>query len=166
MCAPRVTRHTSIWYSSSCHTLQHGCFLLAQTPSFSELFVPRMNGLVCRRVLCVLCMKCTLHSNHRLARGMFQHTKRLLPGAAIFSLHTLASPSGRNMNYDEKKLTGGGKFFCFSFYLYRFRKYVSYGFPIINFCNPGICYEMPCTYVCVCIYIDIYCTYISFLCFP
>jgi len=29
------------------------------------------------------------------------------PGATIFSLHTLASPSGRNVNYDEKLLTGG-----------------------------------------------------------
>jgi hypothetical protein len=29
------------------------------------------------------------------------------PGAAIFSLHTLASPSGRNVNYDEKQLTRG-----------------------------------------------------------
>jgi hypothetical protein len=28
--------------------------------------VNRTNGLVCRRVLCVLCTKCTLHSNHRL----------------------------------------------------------------------------------------------------
>ena len=28
------------------------------------------------------------------------------PGAAIFSLHTLASPSGRNVNYVEKQLTG------------------------------------------------------------
>jgi len=27
-------------------------------------------------------------------------------GATIFSLHTLASPSGRNVNYDEKQLTG------------------------------------------------------------
>jgi hypothetical protein len=26
--------------------------------------------------------------------------------AAIFSLHTLAPPSGRNMNYDEKQRTG------------------------------------------------------------
>jgi hypothetical protein len=31
-----------------------------------------------------------------------------------------------------------------SFYLYRFRKYMSYGFPIISFCNPGVHYEMPC----------------------
>jgi len=31
------------------------------------------------------------------------------PGAAIFSLHTLATPIGRNVNYDEKQLTGGKK---------------------------------------------------------
>jgi hypothetical protein len=65
------------------------------------------------------------------------------PGAAIFSLQTLASPSGRNVNYDEKQNTGERILSCF-FYLYRFRKYVSYGFPIINFCIPGVHYEMPC----------------------
>jgi hypothetical protein len=63
-------------------------------------------------------------------------------GAAIFSLHTLASPSGRKVNYDEKQLLGK-KVTC-SFYLYRFRKHVSYGFPIINFGNPGVYYETPC----------------------
>ena len=31
------------------------------------------------------------------------------PGAAIFSLHTLASPSGRKVNYDEKQRTGKKK---------------------------------------------------------
>ena len=30
------------------------------------------------------------------------------------------------------------------FYLYRFGKYVSYGFSIINFCISGIYYETPC----------------------
>jgi len=65
-------------------TRQHGCFLLAQTPSFSKLFIPRTNGPVCRRVLCVLCTKCTLHSNHRLTRVIFQHTKRLLPRSGHF----------------------------------------------------------------------------------
>jgi hypothetical protein len=48
------------------------------------------------------------------------------------------------MNYDEQQLTEGG--LSCSFYLYSlFRKYVSYGFPIINFCNPGVHYETPCT---------------------
>jgi len=32
------------------------------------------------------------------------------PGAAIFSLPTLASPSGRNVNYDEKQFSGEKKF--------------------------------------------------------
>ena len=62
------------------------------------------------------------------------------------SAHTLTSPSSRNVNYDEKQLTGK-KNLSFSFYLYRFRKYVSYGFPVINFCNPGLQYETPHIYI-------------------
>jgi exoribonuclease II len=38
----------------------------------------------------------------------------------------------------------GKKVLSCSFYLYRFRKYVSYGFPIINFRNLGVQYETPC----------------------
>jgi len=38
----------------------------------------------------------------------------------------------------------GKKILSCSFYLYRFRKYVSYGFRIIIFCNPGVYYETPC----------------------
>jgi hypothetical protein len=38
----------------------------------------------------------------------------------------------------------GKTFLSCSFYLYRFRKHVSYGFPIITFCNPGVHYEKPC----------------------
>ena len=64
-------------------------------------------------VLCVLCTKCTLHSNHRLTRVIFQHMKRLLPRAAILSLHAFASPSGRNVNYDGKQLTGEKNFELF-----------------------------------------------------
>jgi len=40
----------------------------------------------------------------------------------------------------------GKKCLSCSFYLYRFRKYVSYGFPIINFCNPGV-HETPCIHI-------------------
>jgi hypothetical protein len=35
----------------------------------------------------------------------YSDTQNFSPRAAIFSLHTLASPSGRNANYDEKQLT-------------------------------------------------------------
>ena len=92
----------------------------------------------------ILCTKCTLHSNYRLPRVIFQHTKGFLPRSGRFITHTLASPSGRNVNYDEKQLSGGKKFLSCSFYLYRFRKYVSHGSPIINFCNPGVHYETSC----------------------
>ena len=35
-------------------------------------------------VLSVICTNCTLHSNHRLTRVIFQHTKRLLPPSGHF----------------------------------------------------------------------------------
>jgi hypothetical protein len=35
-------------------------------------------------VLWVLCTKCTLHSNHRLTRVIFQNTKRLLQQSGHF----------------------------------------------------------------------------------
>jgi len=61
------------------HARQHGWFLLAQTPSFSKLFIPHKNGLVCRRVLCLLCTKCTLHSNHRLTVWCYNTQKSSSP---------------------------------------------------------------------------------------
>jgi len=91
----------------------------------------------------ILCTKCTLHSNHRLTVWYSNTQNDFSPGAAISSLYTLATPSGRNVNYDGKQLTGEKILSC-SFYLYRFRKYVSTSFPIINFCNPGVHYETPC----------------------
>ena len=60
-------------------------------------------------LLCVLCTKCTLHSNHRLTVWYSKTQNDFSPGAAIFSLHTLASPSGRNVNYDENNLLGKKK---------------------------------------------------------
>ena len=106
VCTMGDTAHMDKIFKFLPHTRQHGWFLLARTLSFSKLFIPRTNGFVCRRFLCVLYTKCTLHSNHSLTHLMFQHTKRLLPWVAIFSLQTLAPPSGRNVNYDEKQLTG------------------------------------------------------------
>jgi hypothetical protein len=53
----------------------------------------------------LLCTKCTLHSNHTQLLVWYSNTRNdFSPGAAIFSLHTPASPSGRNVNYDEKQL--------------------------------------------------------------
>jgi hypothetical protein len=141
MCAPRVTRHTSIWYSS--YSAVNGRpldFCLPTHPvSANCLYHARM-------VLSVGCyfayftrnVRCTVTTDLLVWYSNTQND--FSPGVVIFSLHTLASPSGRNVNYDEKQVTGE-KFLSCSFYLYRFRKYVSYGFAIINFCNPAVHYE-------------------------
>jgi hypothetical protein len=100
------TAHIDMIFKFLPHTCQHGCFLLAQTSCFSKPFIPRTDGLVCRWVLFVLCTKCTLHSKHRLTVWYSNTQNDFSPGAAIFSIHTLASPSGRDVNYDEKQLTG------------------------------------------------------------
>ena len=60
-----------------------------------------------------LCTKCTLHSNHRLTVWYSDTQNDFSPGAAIFSIHKFASPSGRNVNYDEKQLTGKRNFDLF-----------------------------------------------------
>ena len=111
MCTTGDTAHIDTIFKFLPRTRQHGCILHAKTPSFSKFFMSSTNGLVCSRVLFVLLTKCTLYSNHRLIRVILQHTKRLLP--AIFSLHTLTSPSVRNVNYDEKELTGKAIFELF-----------------------------------------------------
>jgi len=134
MCAPRVTQHTSIRYSSSYHTRVNMSASIFFTAAMIRAFRSARSR---KRVLCVLCTKCTLYSNHRLTLVVLKDSNQHPPPppfhqAAIFSLHTLASPSGRNVNYDEKQLTGK-KFLSFSFYLYRFRKYVSYSFSYNNF---------------------------------
>ena len=57
--------------------------------------------------------------------------------AGIFSLHTLASPSGWNVNYDETQFTGKKISICTGFVNMCPR-------VIINFRNPGVPYETPC----------------------
>jgi hypothetical protein len=96
-------------------------------------------------VLCVLCTKFTLHSNHRLTRVIFQHTKWLFPrGGHFLTTYTLIAWRRKcELRFKKKQLTGK-KFFSCSFYLYRVHKYVSYGFRTINFCNSGVHYETPC----------------------
>ena len=149
MCAPRVTRHTSIRYSSSCHTrVNMGGFCLHRHPgSLNCLYHARMVSSVGGSFASFARnARCTVTTDLLVWYSNTQND--FSPGAAIFSLHILASPTGRNVNYDEKQLTGGKNLSC-SVYLYRFRKYVSYGFPIINFCNPGIHYETPCISLCI-----------------
>ena len=141
MRAPRVTQHTLIRYSSSCLTRVNMGASIFFTAAMIRAFKSARSR---RRVLCLLCTKCTLHSHNRLTRVIFQHTKTFLPPERPFShyihSHRLAAVMWTTI---KNKLLGGGVLSC-SFYLYRFCKYVSYGFYIIHFCNPGVHYERPC----------------------
>jgi len=144
VCTVGVTRHTSIRYSSSCHTrVNMVAFCLHRHPvSVNCLSHARMVLSVgVSFAYFARNARCTVTTDLLVWYSNTQND--LFPGAPIFSLHTLASPSGRNLNYDEKQLTGKKTILSYSC-LYRFRKYASYGFPIINFFNHGVHYETPC----------------------
>ena len=81
MCAPRVIRHTPMQFSSSCHTRVK----TGESIFFNSTMIRGFgSSRTCRLVLCVLCTKCTLHSDHRLTHVIFQHTKHLLTRSENF----------------------------------------------------------------------------------
>ena len=100
-CALRVTWHTLMRYSNSCHTrVNMVAFCLQRHPDS---------------------VNCIYHARMVLSVGKsfayFAVTTELLvwycntqndfsSGEAIFSLHTLGSPSGRYVNHDERQMTG------------------------------------------------------------
>ena len=134
MCAPRVIRHTSIRYLSPSHT-QASTSVHRYSSLLQWSVTLGQRGHVGR----ILCTKCTLHSIHRLTVWYCNTQNNFSPPvASIFSIHALASPKGWNANYDEEQLTVGKKCLRCFFYLYRFGKHVSYGFPVINFCYPAV----------------------------
>ena len=89
----------------------------------------------------VLCTKCTLHSNHRLTRVIFQHTKRLLPRNGHFPTTYTRIACRQKCELRWKTTYWGGDWVVPS---------ICTGFvntcPKINFCNPGVHYETPCIY--------------------
>jgi hypothetical protein len=103
MCPPQVTQHTSIRYSSSCYVCQHGCIDILHCcndlcRSQMVLSVGGSFAYFARNARCTVTTDLLVwYSN---AQNDF------FPRAAIFSLHTLALPSGRNMNYGVKHLLG------------------------------------------------------------
>ena len=145
MCAPLVTRHTAIRYlSSSAVNGRPLDFCLHRHPvsvncSYHARMVLSVGGSFAHFARNA---RCTVTTDLLVWYSNTQNG--FSPGAAIFShihLHRLAAEMWTTMknNLLEKKILS-----C-SFYLYRFRKYLSYGFPIINFCNPAVHYETPCT---------------------
>jgi hypothetical protein len=143
-CTTGDTVHIDAIFKFLPHTHTHTRVNMGASIFFTAAMILRFRSpRSCRRVVCLLCTnaRCTVNTDLLVWYSNTQNAFSL--GAAIFSLHTLASSSGRNMNCDENTLLGKIYLSC-SFYLYRFRKYVSYGFPIINICNPGVHYETPC----------------------
>ena len=139
MRAQWVTRHTSIRYSSSCHT--HASTWVHRYSSLLQWSVPLGQRGHVAMVLYVLCTKCTLHRNHKLTPTHKTTSPPKRPFSHYIHSHRLAAEMWTTMknNWLGKK--------CFHFfYVYRFRKFVSYGFPTINSCNPGAHYETFCIF--------------------
>ena len=150
MCAPQVTRHTSIRYSSSCHThVNRGTFCMHRHPvsvnclyhAWMVLSVGGSYAHFARNTRCTVTTDLLVwYSNTQndfspeLPFSHCIHLQRLAAEMWTTEKNNLLVASGRG---------GGGELSC-SFYLYRFLKNVSYGFPIIHFCNPGVHYETPC----------------------
>jgi len=101
---PLVTRHTSIRYSSSCHT--HASTWVQWYSSLLQWSVPLgQRGHVGGSFAYFAYNACCTVTTDLLM--WYSNTQNdFSPGAAIFSLRTLASPSGRNVNYDENQHTG------------------------------------------------------------
>ena len=111
MCAPWVTRHTSIWYSSSCHTRVNVSASIFFTAAMIRAFrSARSHGNGGTNTFAYFARNahCTVTTDLLVWYSNTQND--FSPGATIFSLHTLASPSSRNVNYNEKQLTGKKSF--------------------------------------------------------
>jgi len=125
-----LATHTSTW--------------VQQYSSLLQLSVPLGQRGHVTVVLCVLCTKCTFHSNYSATRVIFQ-THTTYPPERPFSHYIKSHRLAAGMwTTTKNNFLGEKKCLSCSFYLYRFRKYLSYGFPIINFRNPGVHYETPC----------------------
>jgi len=138
VCTTGDTAHIDMIFKFLSHTRQHGRIDILHCCNDPWLYVSEVtwqwwDEYFARNA------RCTVTTDLLVWYSNIQKDFSL--GAAISSLHTLASPSDRNVNYDEKQFTGK-KLSC-SFHLYKFGKNVSYGFPVINCCNLEVRYETP-----------------------
>jgi hypothetical protein len=143
MCAPLVTGHTSIRYSSFSHTRvnpgQHGHYIHSHRLA-AEMWTTMENNLLGKKLL-----SCSYLYRFRkcVSYGcpIINFCNPRVHGST-WSLHTRYRLAAEMWTTMENNLLGKKLLSCS--YLYRFRKCVSYGFPIINFCNPRVNYETPC----------------------
>ena len=144
MCAPQVTRHTSIRCSSSCHTrVIMGASIFFTAAMIRVFRSARSRGNVTLR---------TLHEMH-VAQWPQTYScdipthKTNSPPERPFCHYIHSQHIAAEMWTTIKNILLGEKFLSCSFYLYMFHKFVSYGFPVTIFCNPAVHYERPCTCV-------------------
>jgi len=135
MCAPPVTRHTSIRYSSSCHThtRQHGYIDILHCCNDPCLYVSEVTWQWWDEY-CARNARCTVTTD--LLCDIPTH-KTTSPPERPFSHYIHSHRLAAEMLTTMKNNLLGKEILSCTFYLYRFGKYVSYGFPIINFCTSG-----------------------------
>ena len=140
MCARRVTPHTSTRYSGSCHAPVNMGASVFFTAVIIRAFSParsRGSGTlrIARNALCTVTtdLLCDIPTH-----------KTTSPPERPFSHYIHSHRLAAEIWTTTKNNLLGKKFLSCSFYLHRFRKYVSYGFPTINLCNPGVHYGTPC----------------------
>ena len=144
MCAPQVTRHALIRYSSFCHTRastwvhQYSSLLQWSVPLGQRGHVSGSFAYFARNAHCTVTTDLLV---------WYSNTQNDFPPEWPFSHYIHSHRLGAEMWTTMKNNLLGKKFLSCSFYLYRFRKYRSYSFPIINFCNSGVHYETPCIVV-------------------
>ena len=141
MCAPRVTRNASIRYSSSCHAhinVGASIFFTAAVVRAFRSVRSRGNG--------------GTNTSHKMHFAQYPQTyscdipthKMTSPPEWPFSHYIHSHHLVAEMWTTVKNNLLWKKFLSYSFFLHRFRKYMSFGFPIINLCNPRVHYETPC----------------------
>ena len=106
MCAPLVTQRYDIQV-----LVTHASTWVHRYSSLLQWSVPLGQRGHVTMVGRILSTKCTLHSNHRLARVIFQHTKRLLPPERPFSHYIHSHRLAVEMWTTMKNNLLGGKIF-------------------------------------------------------
>jgi hypothetical protein len=142
MCVPRVTRHTSIRYLTLSSAVNGRPLDLCLHRH------PVTNGLVCRRVVCVLCTKCTLHSNHTLTRVIFKHKTTSSPERPVSHyIHSHRLAAGMWTTMKNNPFLGGGWWLWIDPSSWTGFVNTCPTVFLINFCSPGVHYETPCVYL-------------------
>ena len=84
VCTTGDTAHIDMIFKFLPHTRQHGRSDILHCCNDPWLRSAKSHGNGETNILAYLCTKCTLHSNHRLTRVLFQHTKRFIPRSGHF----------------------------------------------------------------------------------